>query len=142
MLRTVVGTGTVDGEVRSRGKPYGDYVLKAASCFSGDRENFFGAWITPELEDKGDRYGAKGGLKLVKNSLGEWEVYVESPLECDGFKCTVRPVDAKRCALFDIDVHNTNTLVNDVVERRGHAKLDCRFEGGSLTANLTFDECH
>ena len=142
-FRSVFGTGSVEGEIRSRGQPHGDYALEAAACFSGDRENFFGAWITPELVDKGKKYGAKGGLKLVKNPLGEWDVYVESPLECEGFKCKTRPLEAAHCTRFEVEVHDTGTEVNDVVEREGRAALDCRFPGGgTLTANLRFDECH
>jgi len=137
------GTGSAKGEVRSRGKPFGDYAMQVEGCFSGARENFFGAWVTPKLEDKGSGYGAKGGLKLVKNMVGEWDVYVESPSECEGYKCKTRPLDAKACTVFDVDVHDTQTSVNDVIEREGHARLTCSFpDGGALTANVTFDGCH
>jgi hypothetical protein len=136
------GSGSAKGEIHSRGKPFGDYVLTATNCFSGERESFFGAWVTPKLEDLGDRQAAKGGLKLVKGHTGEWEVYVESPLECESFKCKIRPLNAEHCRVFEVEVRNTNTTVNDMRVREGRAKLDCTFpEGGSLSANLAFDGC-
>lgn len=137
------GGGSVEGQIVSSGSPYGDYMMQPSSCFSGEHESFFGVWVTPELEKVDGRQGFRGGLKLVKSHLGEWEVYVESPIECSGLKCKIRQLPRDACSLFDVSVENTNTTFNDIRVRRGHASLDCRFSsGGKLSANLLFKGCH
>jgi hypothetical protein len=137
-----LASGGVEGEIRARGKPFGTYVQKPAACHSGQHESFFGVWLAPEIRESGGRSGFQGGLKLVKTQLGDWAVFVESPLECEGFRCAIRELDKKSCKVFDIDVRNTNTTINDIRLKEGHAKLDCSFpDGGSLVANLTFDGC-
>jgi len=137
-----LATGGAKGEIRSRGEPFGTYVQKPPACHSGEHESFFGVWVAPEIKTIGGREGFQGGLKLLKNPLGEWTVYVESPIGCQGLKCPIRELEKKYCKVWDVEVHNTSTSVNDIWVREGHAKLDCSFpEGGSLTANLTFDGC-
>jgi hypothetical protein len=136
-------TGTVEGELRVSDPPHGDFVLKPTSCFSGEHESFFGAWVTNDLTEIDGRSGFKGGLKLVKEHTGEWRAFLESPNECtNGFNCVIRPIDPAHCSVFDVDVSNTSTTVNDIRVREGHARLECSFpEGGTLRANLTFDGC-
>lgn len=137
------GSGTVEGELRSSGQPYGDYSVRPTSCFSGEHESFFGVWVTPDLtEDAEGRTGFKGGLKIVKSHVGEWEIYVESPLECQSFNCVIRPLDPEHCNVFQVDVHNTNTTVNDIRVREGTVDLECAPpEGGTFVAHLVFDGC-
>jgi|GEM_PF-2007769 len=136
------GDGSVEGELRSRGKPHGDFVLKPTSCFSGEHESFFGVWVTPKLKKVSGRQGFQGGLKLLKNNLNEWEAYVESPVECDGLACKIRPLDRTQCKVFQVDVRNTSTSINDIRVREGSARFDCQFAGGgSFNATLKFDGC-
>jgi hypothetical protein len=137
-----LASGGAKGEIRSRGEPFGTYVQKPPACHSGEHESFFGVWVAPELRKINGRDGFQGGIKLVKTNLGEWTVFVESPLGCQGAKCPIRELEAKHCKVFDIDVHNTSMSYNDIRVKEGHAKLDCTFpEGGALVANLTFDGC-
>lgn len=136
------GGSEVKGEIRARGAPFGSYVLVPTECHSGQHESFFGVWVTPELVRSEGREGFKGGLKLVKSHAGAWTVYVESPLECKGLECAVRELERSHCQRFDVEVRNTSTLINDIRVREGHATLDCRLpEGGTFTANLTFEGC-
>lgn len=136
--------GSATGEIRSQGSPHGDYVLGPTSCYSGEHEGFFGVWIAPELEeDAQGRSGFRGGLKLVKDPVGSWRVFLQSPAECESFACVTRPVARAHCGTFDVSVRHTNVWVNEIRERQGHADLECRFpEGGSLSAHLTFERCH
>jgi len=137
-----IAGGGAKGEIRSRGEPFGTYVQKPPACHSGEHENFFGVWVAPEVKKLNGKEGFQGGLKILKNPLGEWTVYVESPIGCEGFKCPIRELEKKHCKVFDVEVRNTSTTYNDIRVREGHAKLDCSFpEGGTLTANLTFDGC-
>ena len=134
--------GSVEGEIRSSGKPNGDFLLKPTECHSGAHENFFGAWVTPKLVRVNGRQGFQGGIKFVKNHLTKWDVYLESPVECKGLECTVRPVERAHCRVFDVDVRDTGTVVNDIRLREGHATLDCSFpDGGKLAVKLKFDGC-
>jgi hypothetical protein len=137
-----LASGGAKGEIRSHGEPFGTYVQKPPACHSGEHESFFGVWVAPAVKTINGKQGFQGGLKLLKNPVGEWTVYVESPLGCQGLKCPIRELEKKYCKVWDVEVHNTNTTYNDIRVREGHAKLDCNFpEGGSLTANLTFDGC-
>jgi hypothetical protein len=135
-------SGSVEGQIVSVGKPHGDYTLVPTSCFSGEHESFFGVWVTPDLQSVDGRQGFKGGLKIVKAHTGEWQLFVESPEECDGLQCKIRPLDTSSCKVFDVSVENTNTTINDIRVRAGHATLDCETpEGGHLEAKLVFDGC-
>ena len=137
------GGGGVEGEIRSTGEPYGDYVMRPSSCYSGEHESFFGVWVAPALsEDESGRTGFKGGLKLVKSHDGRWLVFVESPNECRGFDCVIRELDPEHCNTFSIDVRNTNSRVNRIVVREGRADLQCQLpEGGTFAAHLVFGGC-
>jgi hypothetical protein len=133
---------TVEGEIRSQGKPFGDFQLKPSDCHSGAHENFFGVWVTPELVTVDGRRGFRGGIKLVKNHLNEWDVYVESPRDCRGLECKIQKLTREACQTYVIDVRDTGNVVNDIRVREGRATLECRFpEGGSLSAKLEFDGC-
>lgn len=133
---------SVEGEIRSAGLPNGDFVMAPPACHSGEHESFFGVWVAPELEEIDDRTGFRGGLKVLKNPLGQWEAYLESPNTCRGFECQVLQVKKEHCLVFDIQVENSGTMVNDIRLREGHAKLECRFpEGGTLKVDLKFSGC-
>ncbi len=135
-------SGSVEGNLRSTGQPHGDYTLNPTSCFSGEHESFFGVWVATDLRDENGRSGFKGGLKLVKAHTGQWEAYLESPLECQSFNCVTRQIDPAHCTVYEIDVRNTSTEINDIRVREGTARLECTFpEGGTLSANLKFDGC-
>ena len=136
--------GSAKGEIRSAGAPHGAYTLRPTSCYSGEHEGFFGVWVAPDLEeDSQGRSGFKGGLKLVKDPLGEWLVFLQSPAECQSFACVTRPVPRAQCGTFDVSVRHTNVWVNEIREREGHADLECAFpEGGTLSAHLSFERCH
>ncbi|MBW2460880.1 MAG: hypothetical protein JRH11_04490 [Deltaproteobacteria bacterium] len=135
--------GSTEGEIRSTGAPFGDYTLHPTSCYSGQHEDFFGVWVAPEAsDDPSGNSGWRGGLKLVKDHSGAWEVYVESPTECQSFDCVTRPLDPAHCERYEVDVHNTNTIVNDIWVREGSASFECETpEGGTFAAHLVFEGC-
>jgi hypothetical protein len=135
--------GSAEGVITSTGQPHGDYTLRPTSCYSGEHEDFFGVWVAPELESAGGGSGWRGGIKLVKSHTNEWEIYVESPLECqNNFDCVIRQLDTSTCSKVEVDVHNTNTVVNNITVREGHVNLECETpEGGTYAASLTFDGC-
>lgn len=136
------GPGNVEGQIYSRGAPHGDFTMTPTNCLSGEHESFFGVWLTSGLVKVDGRQGFQGGLKLVKSHLGQWEVYLESPTDCDGLRCTIRPVGFSDCSRYDVHVENTNTTFNDIRVRRGHAYLECSFpDGGALSASLDFKGC-
>jgi hypothetical protein len=135
-------SGSVEGEIRSVGKPHGDFTLVPTSCFSGERESFFGVWVTPDVEEIDGHKGFRGGLKILKGHTNGWEVYVESPNECKGLECKIRQLAEESCETFEVEVRNTNTTINDVRVREGRAKLDCKTpEGGIFAAELEFSGC-
>jgi hypothetical protein len=143
MAAFVFGSGSVEGQIQSRGKPFGTWSMKPTACHSGQHQSFFGVWVTPELKSSGGREGFKGGIKLMKSPMEEWNVYVESPLECESFKCKIWELPRASCKVFDVDVRKTSNSINEIWVVEGHATLDCTTpEGGGLTASLKFDGCH
>jgi hypothetical protein len=143
LLAFTLGSGSVEGEIHARGKPFGTWSMKPTNCYSGQHQSFFGVWLAREIEKAGGREGFKGGLKLMKSPLEEWSVYVETPLECEGLKCKIWELPRSSCKVFDVDVRKTSNNINDIWVVEGHATLDCTTpEGGALTAKLTFDGCH
>jgi len=131
--------GSVEGTVRSRGQPFGDRERELTTCYSGDRQNYFGVALKPE-----DRsFDSAGGVKILKNAADQWAVYVERPLGCVPAQCELVELDRKQCSVFDVDVRNSGITVNEIRGHKGRAKLECRFpEGGSLSAALEFSGCN
>jgi len=141
-LAYAVFSSSVEGEIHARGKPFGTWSMKPTSCYSGQHQSFFGVWVAPDLKTSGGREGFKGGIKVMKSPTEEWNAYVESPLECQSFKCKVYELPQASCKVFDVEVRNTHNSVNDIFVLEGHIKLDCTSpEGGAVTANLEFDGC-
>lgn len=131
--------GSVEGTLRSQGQPFGDRERELTTCYSGDRQNYFGVALKPE-----DRsFDVAGGVKILKNAADQWTVYVERPLGCAPAQCELVELDRKQCSVFDVDVRNSGMTVNEIRGRKGRARLECRFpEGGSLSAALEFSGCN
>jgi len=130
--------GSVEGTVRTTGKPFGDGQRELSTCYSGDRQSFFGVSVKPD----GRGFAETGGMKILKNDADQWVVYLERPLGCESAQCELTQVDRNACSTFDVEVRNSGTIANEIRVRRGHARLECRFpEGGSLKAELEFSGC-
>ena len=130
--------GSVTGEIRSTGKPHGDFVVKPVTCYSGGHWDFNGVWVVTETLTSGSKRGFKGGLKIVKNDAGGWETYVENPTICQGFQCKQTKVEPQYCNVFNVVVEERNIWMR----YNGAARFDCVFpEGGTLKANLDFRSC-
>ena len=134
----LIWPGRVEGTLRSRGQPLGDGERVLTTCYSGDRQNYFGVALKPD-----DRsFDTAGGLKILKNAADQWVVYVERPLGCAPAECELVELNRKQCSVFEVDVKNTGTTLNEIRGRKGHARLECRFaEGGTLSAALEFSGC-
>lgn len=89
MAAFAFGSGSVEGQIQSRSKPFGTWSMTPTACYSGQHQSFFGVWVAPKVESSGGREGFKGGVKLMKSPTEEWNAYVESPLECESFKCKI-----------------------------------------------------
>jgi len=130
--------GSASGEIRSRGRPHGDFIVRPVTCFAGGHWGFEGVWVVPETLTSGGRRGFKGGLKIVKIDGGGWEAIVESPQACQGFTCEQRRVEQRHCRRFDVVVGSRNIWLR----QDGHARMDCAFPaGGTLKVDLTFKGC-
>ena len=130
--------GSVTGEIRSTGKPHGDFVVKPVTCYSGGHWDFNGVWVVTETLTSGSKRGFKGGLKIVKNDAGGLETYVENPRICQGFQCKLTRVNPQYCNVFNVNVEERNIWMR----YNGAARFDCTFpEGGTLKADLDFRGC-
>jgi hypothetical protein len=131
--------GTASGEIRSAGRPHGDFVVRTAECYSWGEMWSSDVWVVTELERPlFGGTGFRGGLQVLEDGAGRWRVVTENPKGCVGFKCPQRPVDARQCKVFDVVSKTGGWLWR----RHGHARLDCTFpEGGTLKADLKFAGC-
>ena len=117
----------------------GDFTIVADRCGSGERQSFFGAFVTGDGP-------TKGGLKIIQDPMTDvWSVLVEIPGSCkapDYEVCTVVPLPLDQCATRDISVVRTNNRVNSVYAVEGRLNLSCSLDdGGTVTANISFDGC-
>jgi hypothetical protein len=133
---SVFKDGTASGRVESKGE-LGAWTLEQGKCFSGQRENYFGAIA----------YGPDGSgiaIKLVKDSVKGWQAVVNQPETCKGAAsaCKAVVLPASACKTLDVTLETTNTTVNDVKVIEGKATFDCESGNDSLKGSLVFDHCH
>jgi len=131
-------SGTVTGEIRASGPPYGDFVIRPADCFLAEDWGFDGVWVVSSLERTSNGHlGFRGGLGLVEDGSSRRAV-LESPHGCNGFKCPQWPVQPNHCSVYDLSTQESGWAWRE----RGHARLDCRFPGGgTLQVDLSFEGC-
>jgi len=130
--------GTVTGRVEGKGA-IGSWVLDKGTCYSGQREQYFGAI----------GYGPDGSgiaIKLVKDGVRGWTAVVNQADTCKNEAekggCRAMVFAPGDCATLDIDVNNTNTTINDIRAVDGTLRIDCSNDTSSVKGQLTFDRCH
>lgn len=132
-------TGEVGGRLVSTGAA-GNWVLESGHCYSGQREHYFGAAV----------FGPEGSgiaVNLVKDQVRGWTVTVNVADTCKAGpekpKCSAIALTQDQCAVFEVEVHNTNMTINDVTCVDGSVTLDCKVgEGGVIKGSLNLDNCH
>jgi hypothetical protein len=115
----------------------GTWTLDGGTCFSGQREQYFGA-----VAHGPDKSGI--AVKVVKDPLKGWRAMVNEAPTCADDKpdCKAMIMTAAECTTFDIDIENTHTTINNIIEVDGHANLDCKTTDYELHGKLVFDGCH
>lgn len=130
--------GSVAGRIESKGTAMGSWVLDKGSCFSGQREQYFGAIAHgPE--------GSGVAIKLVKDSIKGWSAVVNVPDTCKqaAADCKAIVLTAADCTKLDVEISPTNTTVNDIKVVEGRLVADCAdTNGNSLKGELTLSYCH
>ncbi|MBS1118023.1 MAG: hypothetical protein H6Q90_251 [Deltaproteobacteria bacterium] len=130
--------GEVNGRVESTGDT-GAWVMEKGTCYSGQREQYFGALaLGPE--------GTGIGIKLVKDSVRGWTAVVNIAGECkqvaEHGNCRAIAFSPAECTTLDVDLANNNTTINDIREIEGKLQIDCKTETASVKGQLIFDRCH
>jgi hypothetical protein len=136
--------GSATGHVESKGET-GAWTLDTGKCYSGQREQYFGA-IAYGPENSGI------AIKLVKDSIKGWTAIVNMSDTC---KATAEKTDkgcraiilgSDNCKTLDIDIRTTNTTVNDIKVVEGTATLDCAKDADdehyAVKSKITLDYCH
>lgn len=131
-------TGTVSGTLAATGEAE-TWTLESGTCYSGQRENYFGVI----------GYGPEGSglaVKLVKDQLKGWAAVINVPKTCatvaESGGCKARVLTAADCDVFEASVERTNTTVNDVRLLDGRLRLDCKGDDVHIKGALVFDGCH
>ena len=130
--------GTSSGRVHVRGGPHGEFTVSTSDCHTLGPYGRFGATL------HGD--GHEGGaIYVIADPVAGPQITLEVPGSCqsrNGTDCTLIPVPRSACAVFDADVRNTRTVVNDVQLVRGHAELRCTLPDGThVEGRVEFDGC-
>lgn len=134
------GCSSVQGRVEAHGKPLGDYVVAPTLCQSGEHQSFFGVTIFAG-ED------APGTLIVVDDPVRGRMVRAVVDGSCrsegdGGHVCSYVGLEQAGCSRFEMAIKPTNTSVNDVRLIDGRLAIDCKLpEGGTLSADLTFEDC-
>ena len=132
------GCSKIEGNLVSRGEPVGTFTFEPDACRSGQRMQFYGAVILGK-----DKHS--GAVVVIEDPIKGKIVKIEVPGSCqppDYEKCKEVIIDPAACNVYDMAVKRTSTMVNDIRLIDGHLRLNCGFkEGGSLQANLIFENC-
>jgi hypothetical protein len=123
-------TSKVSGSVSSKGGDLGTFTVSPTKCESGQHWQFFGAAFFVKGDD-----GSK--VEVVQDPVRGWFVKVGKP----GTK-KMEAFGDEACKVLDVDVHNTNTTVNDIRVVEGSAKFECTdSKEGVVRGELTFSGC-
>ena len=132
------GCSKAEGNLVSKGEPVGTFTFEPDVCRSGQRMQFYGAVILGK-----DKHA--GAVVVMEDPIKGKIVKIEVPGSCqppDYEKCKEVIVDPASCDVYDMAVQRTMTTVNDIRLIDGYLRLNCGFkEGGSLQANLKFENC-
>jgi hypothetical protein len=132
------GCSKTEGNLVSKGEPVGTFTFTPDACRSGQRMQFYGAVILGK-----DKHS--GAVVVIEDPIKGKIVKIEVPGSCqppDYEKCKEVIIDPAACNVYDMAVKRTSTVVNDIRLVDGHLRLNCEFkEGGSLQANMTFENC-
>jgi len=137
-IKEMFKDGTITGKIESKGE-LGNWVLDKGLCFSGQRENYFGAIAVGP-----DKSGV--AIKLVKDPVKGWSAIVNEAPSCAGAAekaaCKARVFTPETCKKLEADVTTTNTTVNDVKVVNGRIAIDCEAGTSSVRGELTLTYCH
>lgn len=120
------------GTFEAKGTRHGDFSIVRPMC-QMDGKNASGV----RLEVEG------GGRVHVVKKLGKPEVVIDVPSTCTGEPsvCQTIVIDPKRCSTYDVVVEETNNTYNKRPVWRGHLRLSCELDPGTLVAALGFEKC-
>lgn len=132
------GCSKTEGNLVSKGEPVGTFTFEPDACRSGQRMQFYGAVILGK-----DKHA--GAVVIIEDPIKGKIVKIEVPGSCqppDYEKCKEVVIDPAACSVYDMAVKKSMTTVNNIRLIDGHLRLNCGFkEGGSLQANLNFENC-
>ena len=136
LAKDIFKGGSVAGKLESKGS-LGDWTLEKGTCYSGEREKYFGALA------HGPK-GSKTAVKMVKDPVKGWSVLVVNPSTCneDLTSCQGHTFTLEECKKLDVIVETRNLSVNDIKVVDGKLSMDCESGATSVRGELNFDYCH
>jgi len=114
------------GEFTASGETLGEWTFKPNHCRSGERDGFFGVWLTNK-EDK-DHW-----VKVAKNPTNNQMVVTVKIPNTDKGKVF------QECKVLNGSVVRTNTKVNTIWAVQGKLKIDCKDE---FKGSANFEMCY
>ncbi len=125
------GCSRAEGTLTASGPPVGDRSYTVVKCKSGQRQGFRGVMLIDESDSI--------VIRVVEDPVKGTMVGVQKKETCSGSRCEFVMFDKEECPVFDVNIENTSTTVNDIRVLSGHLNLDCAFkEGGTVKAAITF----
>lgn len=147
--RVQTETGAEPVQLKLSGATLGERRWAPDRCSSGQRYQFFGVDLTARAEPA-------TRVRVLEDPVEGPRVVVSVAGRLEGEACEhcsagprQRRLDerkvvltAAQCRVFDIELQQDNTSVNDIVGVYGHARLDCAVEGTTVAGWLRFSGCH
>jgi hypothetical protein len=124
-------TTKLQGSFATEGPVLGQKTFQPTSCYSGDREYFFGVDLTSKVDPMQIRIlqdPVKGTfVKVITGAEG-----TSSELLFDGVSCKV----------LRGNLQQTKWRVNDIRDMSGELELDCDASGETIRGTIVFHHCH
>ena len=125
-VESMMPQSKASGEFQATGEKLGEWTFKPDRCRSGERQGFFGVWLTK----KGDN---DHGVKVAKNpATGNFVVTVKIPGSDQGQVI-------QKCKELKGSIVRTNTRVNHIWALKGQVAIDCP---GKIKGQATFNMCY
>lgn len=127
----------IEGDLHAKGPRVGTWKLTPDRCVSGEREGFFGVYLST---------GEKGKWVKVVKEPATGQMMVTVPLHGEG-ESSDSGVVLRDCKVLEGNIVRTNTRVNRIWMVNGKIKLDCELkhkegEKGRVWGEVVFQNCH
>lgn len=119
------------GSFVTEGSVLGQKTFQPTSCYSGDREYFFGVDLTSKADPM--------QIRILQDPVKGTFVKVITGAESVGSEILF---DGSSCKVLHGNLQQTKWRVNEIRDMSGQLELDCDASGERIRGNIVFHHCH